>query len=74
MVGNMDIPVKPELANELRYALDVLEEHSHLGLDDATANTIRRILLRRISEAEKERSGRPVATVAVPVAEEKVLA
>jgi hypothetical protein len=74
MVSVMDIPVNPELANELRYALDVLEEHSHLGLDDATAGTIRDILLRRIGEAEKERSSRPVESVAIPVTAEEVLA
>ena len=43
---------KPELANELRYALDVLEENSHLGLDDEAANRLRNILLRRIKQAE----------------------
>ena len=43
---------KPELANELRYALDVMEENSHLGLDDEAANRLRNILLRRIKQAE----------------------
>jgi len=43
---------KPELANELRYALDVMEENSHLGLDDEAANKLRSILLRRIKQAE----------------------
>jgi len=43
---------KPELANELRYALDVMEENSHLGLDDEAANRLRSILLRRIKQAE----------------------
>ena len=43
---------KPELANELRYALDVLEETSHLRLDDEAANRLRNIPLRRIKQAE----------------------
>lgn len=43
---------KPELANELRFALDVMEENSHLGLDDEAANKLRSILLRRIKQAE----------------------
>ena len=43
---------KPELANELRFALDVMEENSHLGLDDEAANRLRSILLRRIKQAE----------------------
>jgi hypothetical protein len=43
---------KPELAKELRYALDVMEENSHLGLDDEAASRLRDILLRRIKQAE----------------------
>lgn len=43
---------KPELANELRFALDVMEENSHLGLDDEAATKLRNILLRRIKQAE----------------------
>ena len=50
----------PDLANELRYALDVMEEHSHLGLDDAAANKLRDILLRRITDAEKAQPAAPV--------------
>ena len=52
---------KPELANELRYALDVMEENSHLGLDDEAAMRLRNILLRRIKQAE--------SSVSAPVAE-----
>lgn len=52
---------KPELANELRYALDVMEENSHLGLDDEAANKLRNILLRRIKQAElTSRAAEPV--------------
>lgn len=59
----------PDLANELRYALDVMEEYSHLGLDDAAASKLRDILLRRIKDAENERSCRPAAPVRFPVDE-----
>ena len=59
---------KPELANELRYALDVMEENSHLGLDDEAANRLRNILLRRIKQAEL--TARPAEPVRFP-AEEK---
>jgi|KBSSwiStaDraftv2_1062776.scaffolds.fasta_scaffold04350_10 hypothetical protein len=64
---------KPELANELRYALDVMEENSHLGLDDEAANRLRKILLRRIKQAEIDFSGRPAEPVRFP-AEEKAFA
>ena len=50
----------PDLANELRYALDVMEEYSHLGLDDAAASKLRDILLRRITDAENAQSPLPV--------------
>ena len=55
---------KPELANELRYALDVMEENSHLGLDDEAANKLRNILLRRIEQAEL--TSRPAEPVRLP--------
>ena len=63
---------KPELANELRYALDVMEESSHLGLDDQAANKLRAILLRRIKQAEL--ASRPAEPVRFPTPEEKVYA
>ena len=58
---------KPELANELRYALDVLEENSHLGLDDEAANKLRNILLRRIKQAEL--TSRPAETIRLTTGE-----
>ena len=64
---------KPELANELRYALDVMEENSHLGLDDESAKRLRSILLRRIKQAEASVSTRPAEPVRFP-AEEKMFA
>jgi hypothetical protein len=63
----------PDLVNELRYALDVMEEYSHLGLDDAAAGKLRNILLRRIEEAEAAVSVRPAAPVRFP-AKEKAFA
>jgi hypothetical protein len=41
-----------ELLAELRYALQVMEEKTHLGLDDPTANKLKTILLRRIGKME----------------------
>jgi hypothetical protein len=74
MLTIMSNPVNSQLAEELRFALDVMEEYSHLGLDDAAANKIRRILLRRIDDAEASRSTRPAAPVRFPISEEKILA
>jgi len=48
----LDTTQNPDLATDLRYALDVMEEYSHLGLDDETASKLREILVRRINQAE----------------------
>jgi hypothetical protein len=41
-------------ARDLRYALDVLEEYSHLGLDDEYANKLREILERQLGETDED--------------------
>ena len=58
-----------DAGTELRYALEVMEEYSHLGLDDAYASKLRDILLRRIEEAEAATSMKPANPVrfSVPV-------
>ena len=53
----MDFPINPKPASEFRYALEILEEHAHLGLDDQYAGTLREIIHRRIEDAEKATSG-----------------
>jgi hypothetical protein len=64
----------PDLVNELRYALDVMEEYSHLGLDNEAAGKLRSILIRRINEAEAAVSSRPAAPVRFPRKDAKVSA
>jgi hypothetical protein len=49
----------PALVSELRYALEVMEARSHLGLPDKTAGDLRGILLRRIVEAENALAANP---------------
>jgi hypothetical protein len=66
MVATMN----PDQAMELRYALDVMEEYSHLGLDDEAAGKLRKILQRRIHEAEAAHSCRPISPVRFPISEE----
>jgi hypothetical protein len=39
---------------DLRFALEVMEERSHLGLDSEAAKNMKKTILNRISEAEKE--------------------
>ena len=65
---------KPELANELRYALDVMEENSHLGLDDEAATRLRNILLRRIKQAESSSTARPAESVRLAAGPKKAYA
>jgi hypothetical protein len=64
----------PDLVNELRYALDVMEEYSHLGLDNEAAGKLRSILMRRINEAEAAVSCRPAAPVRFPMEDAEVSA
>jgi hypothetical protein len=41
-----------EVLEDLRYALEVMEENSHLGLDDPAANALRSRLLGQITKVE----------------------
>jgi hypothetical protein len=52
-----------DLVIERRYARDVMEESSHLGLDDESAGQLRSSPVCRISKAEEALSGRPVDPV-----------
>jgi hypothetical protein len=71
----MNSETNPALLADLHYALDVMEEYSHLGLDDEGANSLRRILLRRIAEAESALTRRSVASVSsISAGESKVSA
>ena len=62
----------PDLVNELRYALDVMEEYSHLGLDNEAAGKLRSILVRRINEAEAAVSSRAAGPIRFPMENVKV--
>ena len=53
-------------ASDLRYALDVLEEYSHLGLDDEYANKLREILERQLEETDPTVSCSPAQPVRFP--------
>jgi hypothetical protein len=51
--------LNPELVSDLQFALNVMEEKAHLGLDDKSASDLKAILLRHIKEAKLERESRP---------------
>jgi len=42
-----------QLLSDLRFALEVMEERSHIGLDDQMAGAVRTTIQRRIDETEK---------------------
>jgi hypothetical protein len=66
-MGAMLDTVSPvELVSDLRYALDVMEESSHLGLDDEHARLLRDILQRRIDEACAVLSVKPADCFSAP--------
>ena len=56
----MDTKISPaDLASDYRYALAVLDESHHLGLDDEHARLLHDILSRRIDEARTAFSETP---------------
>jgi hypothetical protein len=57
--NTLEIVSPQELASDFRYALDVMEESNHLGLDDEHALLLHGILQRRIDEALTVFSGTP---------------
>ena len=63
----LDARSKSQLVSDLRYALDVMEEYSHLGLDDEAASNLREILVRQIDDARADLSCSPPAPVRFPV-------
>jgi hypothetical protein len=64
----------PALVTDLHYALDVMEEYSHLGLNDEGASKLRQILLRRIAEAEEALARRPAQPVFISAWKSRVSA
>ena len=62
----LDFISPAELVSDFRYALDVLEEYRHLGLDDEHAQLLREILVRRIDETAVGLSGRSVNPLRLP--------
>jgi hypothetical protein len=65
----MDDRPNPALLLELRYALNVLEECSHLGLNEKGASRIRRILLQQIAETESAVASQPFKVVDLELCE-----
>ena len=66
----MNSTISPaEIACEFRYALEVMEESNHLGLDDEHARLLHEILQRRINEACVAISAKPAAPLQFPVDE-----
>jgi len=61
-------------ASELRFILDVMEECSHLGLDNETACKLRKILAQRIAVAENRIHGYSTISMAVVTEDSKTLA
>ena len=62
----MEIISPEELASDFRYALEVMEESDHLGLDVEHASLLHDILQRRIDEA----SAAFAASVTIPSSSE----
>lgn len=61
-------------ASELRYILSLMEERSHLGLDNASAHRIKEVLLRRIAGAENASAKKGASSVAIAIEESELVA
>jgi hypothetical protein len=70
----LDTQTNSDPATDLRYALDVMEEYSHLGLDEEYASKLRDILQRHIREAEDAFSCSPAGLVHFPRGQKKISA
>jgi hypothetical protein len=62
----LDTKSRSDLVHDLRYALDVMEEYSHLGLDDEAASKLREILLRQINDSHAALSSLSATPVRFP--------
>jgi hypothetical protein len=49
----MFVETTAELVNDLRFALEVMDDHSHLGLNDERAAKLRNLMQRRILAAQE---------------------
>lgn len=61
-------------SSELRCILNVMEERSHLGLDNEFSNRIREVLSRRIANAENASSKKSAPCAAVTIEKSELLA
>jgi hypothetical protein len=50
----------PGYADDLRFAIGVMDEYSHLGLDSEYATQLRSLMLRQIAQAEKSHGRSPL--------------
>jgi hypothetical protein len=62
-------PASTEYLDNLRFALSVMQERSHLGLDDQRATVVQNALLHRIALAEDQLGYVPAGTLQAPVEE-----
>jgi hypothetical protein len=60
-------------ASELRCILSVMEERSHLGLDNESANRIREVLGRKIADRENTSAKNSAPSIAIVVEESESL-
>ena len=62
----------PSYSADLRFALNVLDEESHLGLDSEYALQLQTVILKQIEQAEEVRKRRPVSEIRVAPKKETV--
>ncbi len=53
----------PGYADDLRFAIDVMDESSHLGLDSEYASRLRSLMLQQIAKAEDAQKRNQVVAI-----------
>ena len=64
----------PAFLDDLRFAIKVMDEHSHLGLDSEYASKLRTLMLRQIEKAGTPKACRSADVVPIIRADEKATA
>lgn len=55
----------PAYVDDLRFALEIMDEYSHLGLDSEHASKLRSLMLQQIARAEEVSKDRYAAEVSI---------
>lgn len=71
MLDSMLSDATTVVLDDFRFALDVIEDRSHLGLDPAYASKLRALIVKRIARTEEALKSRPSAVAKIQAGVER---